>query len=713
MYGDGLPLEGVATPRPSMRELHEESARATGFEGVGVWQMMGQDLLESNPDCYQNAALYTLLFLGSFRSALEARGMYGEPHATPAEQYLQQSLEVSRDALTLQEYNRCTAFLGLLTAEPATDWVRNRRDQRITVFPREHDGISAEYIGRSMAYQDIQGALQLGKLREQSAESRITDVGFWQGQAEAANRLIRDRNELLDGSRYVLPVPPADQDDHYGGWTVPQLEEGPDYVTLEQNADMVVQKAKFSQVLAGALEQSPENEARLLEVGAKAAHLERLNAILCTMHEQGLLPNVEIPAFMSVPTDIYGRWKDGEGIDAAINEIQDWIAKNGADKRYVVRSSAVFSEDGEHTGAGMYESVLVSEQNNAEDLALAIERVYESLETESARAYRASIGVDNELMGLVVQELSPSNAGYGCLMVTLDTAMPHAPELVRYSLESGKHPLMRTGGSYITYSSLPLSRNGCEWELGSDVDTTAMNVYASRFHVPPDRRAHDLVDSWQAAQAGFFAEAVLGRPVEIEMAIGWSGEFDKNYYLLQARPLPDAMLKPVQFDGFPEASSENMLAYAGDSVGVYNGLDAIVDDSLYLCIDSLSQEGPEHQGARLLVFGSSFAEGDNISDYRRELSELNEEQRSRLVVLVKHHSDPKYGFGHLETFFAEIGVGVIFKSLTEADEESRVLATMTPGKSVKIYSNGYQGKVFVTAAAQQEFEDKIFGNNDD
>jgi phosphoenolpyruvate synthase/pyruvate phosphate dikinase len=63
----------------------------------------------------------------------------------------------------------------------------------------------------------------------------------------------------------------------------------------------------------------------------------------------------------------------------------------------MVRSSAVYSEDSEKTsGAGIYESV--GDIQSLDDFKKAVQSVFESVESEKAKAHRKMFNISEEYM---------------------------------------------------------------------------------------------------------------------------------------------------------------------------------------------------------------------------------------------------------------------------------------------------------------------------
>lgn len=178
---------------------------------------------------------------------------------------------------------------------------------------------------------------------------------------------------------------------------------------------------------------SPRNEERFAglwrEYGAKSANLicfsEAITPYNLWAESTKEAVAIRIPPFLPVSVDLYhGRSAPDfeDRVEALRQETLALVANDPlalpANALVIIRSSAVHSEDGNHhNAAGLYDSIPVDPQDASAFLA-GIRRVYDSVESESAVAYRAGIGVEQpEEMGLVVQSyretiLPPVNDDY-------------------------------------------------------------------------------------------------------------------------------------------------------------------------------------------------------------------------------------------------------------------------------------------------------------
>ncbi len=189
---------------------------------------------------------------------------------------------------------------------------------------------------------------------------------------------------------------------------------------IERFLERVYSYKKSAEVVGSALEQlEPVDQIELERLtklyGAKAAALlcyeKRFAELMDTIGNGHSVADMEIPPFSAVSTDLYKAWKT----DTALFEEMVELVRQDAlhlplQRRYevasdlvAIRSSAVWSEDGEHSsGAGVYASVAVNPNDPAEFIE-GIRAVFASVDAEGAVSYRESRGIASEEMGLVLQ----------------------------------------------------------------------------------------------------------------------------------------------------------------------------------------------------------------------------------------------------------------------------------------------------------------------
>lgn len=644
------------------------------FSEIGIDKELASliiaDIDPSHPDQYENASLWGQLIVEAAADCVDAKA--DGIDSFELELYLGDRLSL---ALPEGEYDkRVNEFTQSFNNVAITRYGTRR-------FPNGGFGtfneivyspsVVGDFIGRNLQWDD------LAKEAEHAIEA------YRDGFFSFSTKELIEQAKLLDairGRRMALADPEYD-----GRWGEPRPRLGRGIISFDSRVlDEAVfnanERAEFAEASAGvfAAEANPE---MVEKFGAKGANLMILDDALQKLkqHDVTIAEDLEIPRFTLVSSDVYERAKQGGRIVDEVLNLKKWMGEN-PDKRYLIRSSAVYTEDGEHTGAGIYETVLLPLDPTSRDIYIAIKKVYGSVESETARAYRESLGVSNEKMALVVQEFAgyDSDRSYSDL-VTVNTVSPYALKLADFSIETGPHPLDEEAPEERDRHRIPLDRNGMHIEFGTT--GTRRSLQSPRWHVPPDTRFISPEDTWQATQAAIFAEKALGRPVQLEAVLG-----ETAIQIVQARPLPTEWLEETEFHGFPENEEP---WYEGKSVGVYNGVEAKVHENLGFLIGLDDELG--EGGFVLNQWSDSYAKGRTIRSHQREILALTPEQRARLICLILSppQMDNISGYGHLETLFAELGVGLVFY-----DRETPYSRSFVRDQIVRVYSDGYKARLY-------------------
>jgi hypothetical protein len=314
-----------------------------------------------------------------------------------------------------------------------------------------------------------------------------------------------------------------------------------------------------------------------LTYGAKAANLmllsDRLEAINVLWADSEM--PVEIPPFFAIPAESYDVWVNGQEDDSLLmryfEQLQALLATNRGIYSCVVRSSAVHSEDGELTGAGIYKSVRVNGYDPTfEDFKEAIHDVYKSVSSRKAQEYRRSYGVENESMGIVVQLYAN---GEGCETVevmqglglanffsytgTIDTLVPGLPYM-RNDAEGAHSIVARNAVSAQLGELYPHPKNGF---IPRD------NINLGIFKIKPDLiRVHPAYVQAMSV-FGMVAEKLWGGPVQIEYSTTTEG----SPAILQVRKLPKNI---VEHDAPKIEFPDEQPVYSAPAVGF---IDEILD----------------------------------------------------------------------------------------------------------------------------------------
>lgn len=400
-----------------------------------------------------------------------------------------------------------------------------------------------------------------------------------------------------------------------------------------------------------------------LQYGAKAANLMILADMVPDINQvrKGALgAEIAVPEFKPIPVDSYRAWRAGKIIDDDIKPHFEW-ASNLKDKDnwwdteewsadYMVRSSAVFSEDGVNvTGAGIYDSVRVRGGSTFEDFKAAIAQVYESTDSPKAQAYRAEHGIDQEEMGIVVQRFVTSRdfnmyakgkEGY------INSRMAGVPDLMEVVTETSRNFI---------------NRKELDFYLAIDPhmhESAFRNVH----HFPPDQFKVDPDAPIRVAQLASVLERIWGRPVQAEFVIDSS-----TINVVQVRELPDKMLEPAVKVQFP------------DEVPIYTGSAVGVGDLNLPMLDS-QDDNSDQVGA--VVFRGNY--GWTMEDNNFHLPKAG--------AVVIYGSDGSNG--HIQTLCAEKGLVCIFPQKGDDSDLGLRYSDLLNLRSVRIVSNGIEARLY-------------------
>lgn len=398
------------------------------------------------------------------------------------------------------------------------------------------------------------------------------------------------------------------------------------------------------------------------EYGAKAANLIVLSELvgdINRLRKDSLFGvKIAVPDFQTVPVDSYRAWREGKLIDDLLQPYFDWAGALQEDDRrywddpspadYIVRSSAVFSEDGETvTGAGVYESVRVHGGATFEDFKGAVERVYESTESPQAQAYRAEHGIDREEMGLVIQKyVSPrdyyngqSQEGY------INSRLTGVPQLMEVVTETSRNFIKRKELEFF----LPLDAEMNE------------RAFLATHHFPPDiyKVIPDL--PIRVAQLTYVAERIWGKDIQVEFVANGS-----TINFVQVRELPTSLTAQTVEIHFPDEQP----VHTGASIGVGD-----------MELPVLDNQDDNSEKAGIVIFGGNYGWTMRNNNYR-----LPKEG-----AVVIYSSDGRSG--HIQTLCAEKGLVCIFPDVNNDmfAPEGRELSEL---KKVRVVSNGIEGRVY-------------------
>lgn len=372
-------------------------------------------------------------------------------------------------------------------------------------------------------------------------------------------------------------------------------------------------------------------KAETLEYGAKTANLREVVRVLPSLRQllERNYVHINVPRFEGMPASLYDLWSSGEDIDPHLHRYYEWIGR----KSVYVRSSAVYSEDNAGaTGAGIYHSEQLPGGATFDEFKAAVIRVFSSVDCEHAVQYRKSLGIEDEKMGITLQDAIDEYAvtseedyddwdyrGRGFL----NSARAYAPELC--DVVTGEN------------SRLIFVKDRVEQYLVWGDMHGGKDMY---FYNPDIQRRgafRSLRLQENAAFLGSMLEKAYGLPVQCEFVSD-----GKAIQIVQTRILPEAHHSTAKHIEFPD---EKPLIVR-DATGV-------LDEELPILPHS--EENAQKKG--LVVFLRSYY----TSDLRPERYFPKE---GAVMVL-----DPsKEMGGHIETVCIEKGLVCIFSSKSRLDE---------------------------------------------
>jgi phosphohistidine swiveling domain-containing protein len=266
------------------------------------------------------------------------------------------------------------------------------------------------------------------------------------------------------------------------------------------------------------------SELALDQVGGKAYNLSR-------MLQQGF----PVPLGFVVTNHAFAAFdQNSDAVKLALKTELNRLAGNFPERKFMVRSSAVGEDSGEHSFAGQLESFI--SEGNAEALLENVLKCWRSYDKENVRVYQEQTGHKLNGMGVVVQELmDPDFAGVLFTNSVLQEGYMlaefvegHGEKLVSGKVNPQHFHLCRRTGS--PDAELPFSF--------SDAHLQALKL-----------------------------EKLFGGPQDIEWVIR-----DGRFYLVQSRPITAAAKGPKIYwsntnvtENYPEAITPLLYSVARDS----------------------------------------------------------------------------------------------------------------------------------------------------
>lgn len=401
------------------------------------------------------------------------------------------------------------------------------------------------------------------------------------------------------------------------------------------------------------------------QYGAKSANLILLSELVDQINKakgRDFDSRLAVPAFRVVPVDSYRAWREGKLLDGDLQSYYNWASNLpkdriwGSDEEmkadYIVRSSAVFSEDGANiTGAGIYESVRVFGGATFQEFKDAVTKVYESVNSPRALVYRIQHGIDEEEMGLLIQKyITPdtrfmhnqSEQGY------MNSRLAGVPELMEIVTETSRNFVRR---------------KTVDFTLGMRVGRNE-DVFDDVHHFPPDQYKIRPTLPIKVAQFTSIIERIWGRDIQVEFVVDG---FDVNF--VQVRELPEDTFSQVPEVKFPDEPA----IHIGASIGTGDLDLQVLDDE---------EDNSEETGAVVFPSNFMFSMGDN--SYRLP--------KAGVVIIADTNSEGRNG--HIQTLCAERGLVCVFPGEYEEDRPTLRYHELSRMKRVRVVSNGIEARVY-------------------
>lgn len=355
-----------------------------------------------------------------------------------------------------------------------------------------------------------------------------------------------------------------------------------------------------------------------LEFGAKGANMLAAQDFLSKFqgtHYDNIVKNISIPRFELISIALYKKWKNGEDISESLMDVYELFKG----KAMMVRSSAVYSEDGENmTGAGIYVSVPLKEDATFDEFKTAVEKVYKSCDSKKAGKYRREHGIETEeRMGIVVQEKSEyPDPGY------VNSTRPRTNDIIDIKFD---------------YPRAPFSFDVSELDRCIFVREPE-KIFSRASRVEPDfSDMHGY--GYYITDIAVFArllEKHYGQPVQMEFSEEAGPLCESRFDCLQVRPLPAKMFK------IPDIQLPNDMPFLYEC-----SCEGVCDEVLEIL--DVNKNNNEKKG--LVIFASNWEGSQKIKQLERAMP-----KEGAVMILSVTVS----GGGHIETLASERGVTLLF-----------------------------------------------------
>lgn len=402
------------------------------------------------------------------------------------------------------------------------------------------------------------------------------------------------------------------------------------------------------------------------QYGAKAANLIILSELVGSINRlrKGRLfdASLAVPDFKVIPVDLYRAWREEKLLDGDLHPYFEWAnalkkertwSNEGETKAdYMVRSSAVFSEDGENvTGAGIYQSIKVIGGSAFEDFRDAVHTVYRSTDSLQALNYRIQHGIDNEEMGVVIQKfvtpdtsfrLRDSEKGY------INSRLAGVPQLMEVVTETSRNFINRQELDFFLAAANSRDKRAVQ----------------NLFHFLPDQYKVRPGLPISVAKITSAVERIWGKDIQVEfVANGLTINF------VQVRELPKGTFNQIPEVQFPNETP----VHSGAAIGVGDMELPVLDEQ---------DDNREKTGVTIIPSNEMFSMGDNSYRLPKEGA-----------VIISNDNGRN---GHIQTLCAEKGLVCIFPELNEKEDQPILRHNeFLKLKKIRIVANGLEGRVYL------------------
>ena len=317
---------------------------------------------------------------------------------------------------------------------------------------------------------------------------------------------------------------------------------------------------------------------------AKWENLDKLKTLLQKLFldtQKEYLKNTEIsiPMYIKIDDSKYKSYlkltKNSENIEQDLEDLFAeeivWLSERIDKKfiRYIVRSSAIKSEDWEITWAWIYESI---DARSEKDLIKTIIKVYESMNTPLAKKYRKNHWIKNETMGLILQEYKTWSTPHEIALFSDDNRWGW---YINTDIGDWRMKISMNGTSviinktilweYIKNKTLPFFEDYTDAEMFMidmsnfpSVEQKSVKEKINKLFINQvfDRRSQNLAILERVAIIWYFLEKTMNEPIQIEY--WYDGYEESQIFLYQVRKYNQ---KSTYIGNLSEFSSQDIQSY--------------------------------------------------------------------------------------------------------------------------------------------------------